>query len=240
MELFKQEMELFLPLAGLWSKNFFYKNFLISTKEFKIDFQNRKRNYLNKMELFIPLPALWSKNFLYKMFHIFTKEFVIDFQNRKWNYFSHFQSSDQKTSLTKMFSFSPRSSKLIFKTGNEIIKTGNGIISPTSRLLIKKLLLQHFLHFNQGVNNWFSKQEVESSKQEMELFIPLPALWSKNFFNKNFLISTQEFKIDFRNRNRNYLNRKRNYLSHFSLLKKRLLQDVHFFPKQGVWDWYSK
>ena len=118
MELFKQEMELFLPLSGRWSKNYFYKNFLISTKEFKIDFQNRKRNYLNKMELFIPLPALWSKNFLNKMFHIFTKEFEIVFQNRKWNYlnrkwnyFSHFQAFDQKTTFTKSFSFPPWSSK---------------------------------------------------------------------------------------------------------------------------------
>ena len=68
------------------------------------------------------------------------------------------------------------SSKLVFKTGNGIIQTGNGIISPTSRPLIKKLLLQHLLHINQGVQNWFSKQEMELSKQEMELFLPLPGL----------------------------------------------------------------
>ena len=109
--------------------------FLISTQEFKIDFQNRKRNYQNKMELFIPLLALWSKNVLYKMFHIFTKEFEIVFQNRKWNYwnrkwnyFTHFQTSDKKISFTKCSSFIPRGLKLIFKTGNGIIQTGNGII----------------------------------------------------------------------------------------------------------------
>ena len=38
MELFKQEIELFLPLLGLWSKSFFYKMFHIFLKEFKIDF----------------------------------------------------------------------------------------------------------------------------------------------------------------------------------------------------------
>ena len=35
-------------------------------------------------------------------------------------------------------------------------------------------------------------------KQEIELFLPPPVLWSKNFFNKNCLISTQEFKIIFK------------------------------------------
>ena len=108
MELSKPEMELFLPLPALWSKNFFYKMFFIWSKELKINFQNRKWKY----------------------------------PNRKWNYFSHFKASDQKTYFTKCFSFVPRGSNLIFKTGNRIIQTGNGIISPTSRPLIKKLLLQ--------------------------------------------------------------------------------------------------
>ena len=94
-----------------------------------------------------------------------------------------------KTSLITYFPCLPRSSKLVFKTGNIII-------APTSRLPIKKLLLQHLLHFFQGVQNRFSKQEMELFKQEMELLLPLPVLWSKNFFNKNSLISTQEFKID--------------------------------------------
>ena len=66
IKLFEQEMEyvlplqghkskniftkglLFLPLWGLWSKNFFYKMFLIWSKGFKIDFQNRKWNYPNR------------------------------------------------------------------------------------------------------------------------------------------------------------------------------------------------
>ena len=60
-----------------------------------------------------------------------------NYPNRKWNYFSNFQASDQKTPFTKCFTFDPRGSKLIFKTGNGIIQTGNGIISPTSWPLIK-------------------------------------------------------------------------------------------------------
>ena len=59
-------------------------------------------------------------------------------------------------------------SKLIIKTGNGIIQTGNGIIqtdngiiSPPSRPLIKKLLLQNVSHLIQGVENQFSKQEME-------------------------------------------------------------------------------
>ena len=64
----------------------------------------------------------------------------------------------------------------IIQTGNGIIETGNGIILPTSRPLIKKLLLQNVPHLYQGVWNWFSKQEIELSKQEMELFIPFPGL----------------------------------------------------------------
>ena len=141
MELLKQEMELFHPLPDLWSKNLFYQMSLIFSKEFIIDFQNRKWNYPKRK---------WN------------------YLNRKWNYFTHFQISDQKTYFTKCISFSPRSSKLICKTGNAIIQTGNGIISPTSRPLVKKFLLQHILHINQGVQNWFAKQGMELFRQEME------------------------------------------------------------------------
>ena len=129
---------------------------------------------------------------------------------------------------------------MIFKTGNGIIKTGNGIILPTSRPLIKKLLLQDVSHFYRGLQNWFLKHEMELFKQEMELFLPLPVLWSKNFFNKNFLISTQEFKIDFQNRKRNYLNRKRNYFSHFLASDQKTSFTRCFTFYQVVGDCFSK
>ena len=78
-----------------------------------------------------------------------------------------YQASDRKTFLTTYFLYLPKSLELIFKTGYGIIQTGNGIISPTSWPLIKKLLLQHPLHIT-GVRNWFSKQEMELTKQELD------------------------------------------------------------------------
>jgi len=78
------------------------------------------------------------------MFPIYSEELKIYFQNRKWNnpnrkwnYFSNFQASDRKTSFSTSFSNDPKGSKSIFKIGNGIIQTGNGIISPTSWPLIK-------------------------------------------------------------------------------------------------------
>ena len=47
------------------------------------------------------------------------------------------------------------------------------------------------------IGGYFSKQEMQLSKQEMESFYLLPGLWLKNFFYKMFLIFTEVFKIDF-------------------------------------------
>ena len=89
--------------------------------------------------------------------------------------------------LTKEF-------KLVFKTGNRII-------SPTFGPLIKKLLLKHLLHIYQGIQNWFSKQELELFKQEMELLLPLPGLWSKNLFYTILSMLTKESKLVFKTEN---------------------------------------
>ena len=48
MELFKQEMELFILLPDLQSKNFFYKLFLNFINKSKAAFENRKWNYPNR------------------------------------------------------------------------------------------------------------------------------------------------------------------------------------------------
>ena len=63
--------------------------------------------YNQPAQLFL-FPDLRSKNFFNKIFTIFTKESKSIFTNRKWiypnrkwNYFSHFQTSDQKSILTK-------------------------------------------------------------------------------------------------------------------------------------------
>ena len=60
--------------------------------------------------------------------------------------------------ITRCFTFFARSLKLILKTGNRIIQTGNGIISPTSRHLIKKVCSKDCFHFYQWVLYWFSTE----------------------------------------------------------------------------------
>ena len=174
------------------------------------------------MELFLPLPVIESKNFFHKRFLIKSNDFKIVFRNRKWyylnrkwNYFSPFQSSDQKTSLTKVSPFGPMIPKWFSETGNGIIWTGNGIISPLSSHWIKKNLLQKYPHLVQQFQNGFQKKEMEWSEQEMELFLPFPVFRSKNFFNKSIPILSINSKMIDRNRKWNFLNRKWNYFSPF-------------------------
>ena len=78
--------------------------------------------------------------------------------------------------------------------------------------------------------NGFQKQEMELSKEEMESFLPFAVIGSKNFFNKRFLVQSNDSKMVFINRKWNYLNRKWNYLSPFQLLypKSSLTKDSSF------------
>ena len=133
------------------------------------------------MELFLLLPDLQSKNVFYKKLLTFQNESKTSFENRKknypnrkWNYFSYFLTSNKNTYFTKDLSLLPRFLKMVFKTGNGIIQTGNGIISPISWPLIKKLILQKVSNFYNGVQNWCWKEDMELSKQEMELFLLFP------------------------------------------------------------------
>ena len=89
-----------------------------------------------EMELFLLFPDFRLKNFFYKIFLNFINEFQTGFENRKqnypnrkWNYFSYFLTSNQKTYFTKSFQLLKTNPKLVLKTGNRIIQTGNGIIS---------------------------------------------------------------------------------------------------------------
>ena len=52
------------------------------------------------------------------------------------------------------------SSKLVLKTGNRIIQTGKGIISPAFSPPIKKLLLQNVSLLVWGVKTQFSKLKI--------------------------------------------------------------------------------
>ena len=64
----------------------------------------------------------------------------------------------------------------------------------------------------------------------MESFLPFAVIGSKNFFNKRFLVQSNDSKMVFINRKWNYLNRKWNYLSPFQLLypKSSLTKDSSF------------
>ena len=111
------------------------------------------------------------------MFFICSKSFKINFQrriwnypNRKYNYFSHFQASDQKTSFTKWFSIVPRDLKLIFKTGNGNIQTGNRIITPTSMPLIKNFFCIIFLICSKGLKNNFLNRKRNYSNWKWNYF----------------------------------------------------------------------
>ena len=88
----------------------------------------------------------------------------------------------------------------ITQKGNGIIQTGNGIISLISWPLIKILILQNVSNFYSGVQNWCWKEEMELSKQEMELYLLFPDHWSNNFFYKMFLDFINEVKSGLENR----------------------------------------
>ena len=79
----------------------------------------------------------------------------------------------------------------------------------------QKTFLPNVSYFYHWVQNWFWKREMELSKWEMELFLLLSDLRSKNFFYKMFLNFINEFKAGFENRKWNYPNRKWNYFSYF-------------------------
>ena len=116
----------------------------------------------------------------------------------------------QNISFMKGFSIFPRTSKLILKTGNEIIQKENWNLSPNSSSLIQMTFKKCF-SFSLGVQNWFSKQEMEIFKQEINFFCTLSCLWSKKFFCKILLIFAKELQ----NREWNHPNRKGNQISNF-------------------------
>ena len=110
------------------------------------------------MELFLPFPVIGSKNLFNKNILVRSNDSKMIFRNRKWDYlnmkwnhFSPFQSSDHKTSFTKVSSFCPTIPKWFSEPGNEII-------SPLSSHHIKVLLLQKYLYlverFQIGFQIW--------------------------------------------------------------------------------------
>ena len=51
-------------------------------------------------------------------------------------------------------------------------------------------------NFYNWVQNWCWKEEMDSSKQEMELVLLFPDRWSNNFFYKMFLNFISEVKAE--------------------------------------------
>ena len=136
------------------------------------------------------------------------KGFKINFQNRKqnylnrkWNYFSHFHASDQKTYFVRCFSFDPRGSKLIFKTENGIIQTGNGIISPPSRPLIKKLILQIVLICSKGFKMDFQNRKWNYPNRNWNYFSSFKGSNQKISFTKYFSFVPRDSKLIFKTGN---------------------------------------
>ena len=105
------------------------------------------------------------------------------------------------------------------------------------RFLVQSNDPKKISHSVQRFQNGFHKQEMELSKQGMELFLPFSVIVSKNFFYKRSLIWSNHSKIVFRNRKWNHLNRKWN---HFSLLQAldqntSLTKDSLFSPMIPKW-----
>ena len=134
------------------------------------------------------------KKFLLQTVSHFHKEFKIDFQNskwnclnRKWNHFSQCRTSDQNTSFIRCFTFFPWSLKWNFKTGNRIIQTGNGIISPTFRPLIAKLFFYTvFLILTKEFKIDFQNRNWNYQNRKWNYFFHFQASDQKTTFTKCF------------------------------------------------------
>ena len=146
-------MELFHQLLGLWSNNFFYKIFLIFTKEFKMAFQYRKWNYPNKKwnysshfqasyqkttftKCFLSLPRVQKLIFITRNGTTQTGCGIILPTYRPWM---------KKTWYTECFLFLTRSSKFKHRKWNYSNRNWN--YSSPSRPPVNKILLQKVFYF---------------------------------------------------------------------------------------------
>ena len=204
--------------SGPLIKKFLLQNVTQLIQGVQINFQNRNGIIQTGNGILSPFSGLWWKISFYKMILIHSKGFKIDIKNRKcnypnrrWNHFPNFEASDQKISFAKCFSFILNWFKIYFSKQKWNYPNRKRTYFSISRPLIKNLLLQNVSHLFQGFQNRFSKQEMEWCKQEMELFLPLPGLWSKKFFYKMFLIYFNELNIDFPDRKWNHPKKKWNY-----------------------------
>ena len=178
MELSKQEMELFLPLQGPWSKIFFYN------MEW-----NRKWNYPNRIwNYFSHFQASDQKTSFTKWFSLVTRVSKLIFQTGN----GIFQTGNGiisptsrpliKKLLFQLFPICPKGFKIDFQNRKWKYPNRKWNYFSHFKASDKKSSFTISFSFVLRVQNWFRKQEMELSKQEMEFFLPLPGLWSKNFF----------------------------------------------------------
>ena len=83
MELFKEEMELFLLLPGLWSKTSFTKYYSMFQGAHHRFSKQETESLEQEMDYFAYLQASDQKTSFYKIYLIYSKRLKIDFQNRK-------------------------------------------------------------------------------------------------------------------------------------------------------------
>ena len=125
------------------------------------------------------------------------------------NPFPYFQAFDQKLLLQNIPHFYQEVQNWLSKQELELSKEEielflqiPGFLSKTSfmkyysffpGLHSKTAFTKYFLFLPRGLQYCFSKQDMKFYKREMELFLPLPGLWSNNFFYNIISISTKEF-----------------------------------------------
>ena len=150
----------------LFKKNSFTKVFLYNSKSPNQVWETGNRIIETGNGIILPtyrilIKKLLLQKFFYSNQRVQTKFWKqeIELLKQEMESFNYLQSSDQKTSFTKYFPSNPRIPKPDLETEYRIIDgiigTGNGIILPTSGLLIKKLLLQNIFHSTRRVQNQF-------------------------------------------------------------------------------------
>ena len=109
------------------------------------------------------------------MFLTFTNKSKTGFEIRKYIQTGNGIISLLLHHISKSF-FTKCFNNVVLKTGNGIIQTGNGIIFFLFHVLKSKKSFKKISQIHHGFQDYFSKQEMELSKLEMELCLLFPDL----------------------------------------------------------------
>ena len=161
MELFKQEMELFLLLIGLQSKIFFYKFYFLSFKDSDNSFQNRKWNYLNrKWNYFSYLQASNPKSYLTKFFFPVIQGLRYQFPKQEMELFPLLLSLQPKDFFYKDQSLPFKDSDTSFE------KRKWNYLNKEMELFLLLLSLQSKNFFNKGQSLPFNDSDTSFEKRK--------------------------------------------------------------------------